>query len=117
MECGPVHFQLSLSIVAISAVAGPVTFAQSDRFVPASFCLAISNVFSFSEIGNHPSQKERAKYLIGPECASNAGSAVPVVPSSVAQTRSMFSPPALAALAVAAVDLTACSVEQLMPFF
>jgi len=47
--------------------------------------------------------------------ASNAGSAVPLAPSSVAQTRSMFLPPAFAALAIAAVDLTAWSAEQLMP--
>ena len=63
MECGPIHFQFNLSIVAINAVARPMTFANNDRFVPASFNFAISSVFSFSEMGSHPSQKEKGPIL------------------------------------------------------
>ena len=85
IESGPFHFHPSLSIVATSAVAGPVTLAQSERFVPTSFSLAILSVVSFSAFGNHCSQKARAQYFTGPVCASNAGSAVPLDPSSVAQ--------------------------------
>ena len=94
-------------MVATSAVAGPVTLAHNDRLDPTSFSLAILSVDSFCAGGNHSSQKARAQYLTGPVWASKARSAVPLAPSSVAHTKSMFLPPAFAALAVAAVALTA----------
>ena len=59
--------------------------------------------------------QHRLRQPMGPACASKAGLAVPHVPSKVAHIRSMFLPPAFAALAIAAVDRTAWRAEQLIP--
>ena len=112
---GPSHFHLKRFVVAISAVEGPVTLPQMD--LPTMFNLDCASVIALvsESSGNHCSQNAKAQYLIGPSCASNAGSAAPPVPSTEAQTKSTFLPPALAEHALATAARMRCNAAQLMP--
>ena len=111
----PSQLHLSLAMVATSAVAGPVTRAQYDLLLQSSLVLALEIVSVQTSLGNHASHQASAQYLMGPTCASNAGSAVLLAPSMVAQTKSMFLPPGLAEQAVAAVLRTEWSADQFIP--